>query len=455
MKRRPFLRSIGSILPFAYLPQRAKGSNERLQIAAIGVGGKGGSDFQHLARHGDVIAVCDISEKKIQYALRGRSRVAKFDDYREMFAHLGGKIDLLSVSAPDHIHAHAGQLALDLGIHLFLQTPMSHTIWEARQLQITARKKQICTQLGLQGSSSDTFRQGVEFLQAQGLGKILDVHAWTNRPLWPQSAQYSKRPSEKFSIPNGLNWDAFLGPAEDRPYHPLYQPYNWRGWQSFGTGALGDSGIHLFNLPVLGCGLQKPEKVECLLRGPVNSETYPSWAIVKYEFPGRKKGQTIPMHWYEGKIGNLSKTVTGGKNFPNLELFKGREPSASGCLIRGSKGTLYSPSIFGSKWEVYLENKWMKPQQLKSFSGALGRNGRGDSGLKDELVRAIRRGQPKSTLAGFDYGYVLTELILLGNIAMLAGGEFSWDRELGSSNRKDVNSLLTKSYRKGWEVQSA
>jgi predicted dehydrogenase len=283
----------------------------------------------------------------------------------------------------------------------------------------------------------------------------LDVHVWTNRPIWPQSAQYTKRPSEKFSIPNGLNWDAFLGPAEDRSYHPLYQPYNWRGWRSFGTGALGDSGIHLFNLPVLGCGLQKPEKVECLLRGPVNSETYPSWAIVKYEFPGQDKGQTIPMHWYEGKIGHLSNTVTGGKNFPNLELFQGREPSASGCLIRGSKGTLYSPSIYGSKWEVYLENKWMKPHQINSFSGILGRNGRGDSGLKDELVRAIRRGEPKSTLAGFDFGYEITELILLGNIAILAGGGFSWDPELGASNRNDVNNLLTKSYRKGWEVQPA
>ena len=213
MKRRPFLRSIGSILPFSYLPQRAKGSNERFQIAAIGVGGKGGSDFQHLARHGDVIAVCDISGKKIKYARRGRSQIAKFDDYREMFAHLGGKIDLLSISAPDHVHAHSAQLALDLGIHLFLQTPMAHTVWEARQLQIAARKKQICTQLGLQGSTSDLFRQGVEFLQAEGLGKILDVHVWTNRPIWPQSAQHTKRPSEKFSIPNGLNWDAFLGPA--------------------------------------------------------------------------------------------------------------------------------------------------------------------------------------------------------------------------------------------------
>ena len=343
MKRRPFLRSTLSALPFAYLPQRAKGANNRLQIAAIGVGGKGGSDFQHLARHGDVIAACDVSEKKLHYALRGNTQAAMFSDYREMLARMGDKIDLLSISAPDHIHAHAAQLALNLGIHLFLQTPMAHTIWEARQLQHSAHKREICTQLGLQGSTSDVFRQGVEYLQADRLGEILEVHVWTNRPLWPQSSHYTNRPPGKFSIPKGLNWDAFLGSAEARPYHPVYQPYNWRGWQSFGTGALGDSGIHLFNLPALGCGLVKPEKVECMFRGPVNSETYPSWAIVKYEFSGRDKRQKIPMHWYEGKIGYLSKTLPGEKNLPPLDLFMGRAPSAGGCLIRGSKGTLYSP----------------------------------------------------------------------------------------------------------------
>ena len=454
MRRRSFLGKIGGTFPYICLHPGKLAASQKLRVAAIGVGGKGGSDLQQLARHGDLVAACDISSKKINYALRDYPFAAKFSDYRKMISHMGDKIDVLGISSPDHTHAHAAQLAMNLGIHLFVQAPLAHTVWEVQQLVRGARKANICTQVGMQGWASDRFRQGVEYLQAGELGEIKEVHVWTNRPIWPQSPLITKRPDETHSVPEGLNWDCFIGPAESRPYHKIYQPYNWRGWRTFGSGALGDVGLHLLNLPVMGCGLSDVQKVNCLLQSPVNEETYQAWGIVKYEFTGPESETLIPLFWYEGRIGNLSKTATGKDNLPPVHLFLGRDRSTNGCIIRGSRGSLYSPSLFGNKWEVHLGEKWLSPEELARPTSRLARNGRGDAGMKEELVRAIRSGRPGLALANFEAVSRVNELSMLGNISLVTGGTFDWNSDQCSSNRKDVNRLVSKHYRQGWEVRS-
>lgn len=455
MNRRSFLGKIAHSWPLLSLPQKTMANSEDLQIAAIGVGGKGGSDLQHLARHGKLIAACDISKKKLDYALKNYPLAAKFSDYREMISHMGDKIDVLSISSPDHTHAHAAQLAIECGIHLFVQEPLAHTLWEVRQILKSAKEKKICTQTGLQGCASDNFRQAIEYLRCGELGLVQEVHVWTNRPIWPQSPVWTNRPSDQLPIPKDLFWDGFIGPAEMRPYHKIYQPYNWRGWRAFGSGALGDTGVHLFNLPVMGCGLTDVQQVDCLIRGPANLETFSSWGIVKYLFSRGESGTRVPMYWYEGRIGHSSYDILGKKNIPPIDLFLGRTPSPNGCLIIGSKGTLHSPSIFGTKWEVHKDRRWWQSRELTLPDSKMAKNGRGDAGMKEELVQAIRSGKEELAMANFSYSAQINELTMLGNISLLAGGEFEWDSNLYLSNRTDVNKWLTKSYREGWAVNAA
>ena len=452
MKRRSFLNVVGNTFPLLYFPSKGIAANDRLQIAAIGVGGKGGSDLQQIARHGELVAACDISDKKLNYALRKFPQAAKFSDYREMISHMGNKIDVLSISTPDHTHAHAAQLAMSQNIHLFIQTPLAHTIWEIEYLDKMAKQTKVCTQLGLQNWASDEFRMAVEYLQSGALGYIEEIHVWTNRPVWPQSPIISKRPAESQAVPGGLNWDAFIGPAEMRKFHQIYQPYNWRGWRSFGSGALGDVGPHLLSLPVSGCNLSNPHTVTSILSGPVNKETYSAWGIVKFDFDAQNQPGNIPLFWYEGRIGFLAQKSTGQVNIPSLDLFLGHAASPNGCLIRGTKGTLFSPSIHCKNWQVNLGRKWLNPTELAMPSAKFSRNGRGDAGLKDELVLAIRNGQKDLALANFRNTKSLNEIIVLGNISLLAGGKFGWDSENDISDRKDVNTLITKPYREGWEI---
>ena len=234
--RRAFIgASASAAFSFSFLPSRVFGANERLQVAGIGVGGKGKGDFDALAMHGDVVAACDIDSRRLDVSVRKHTDAVKFTDFREMISQLGDKIDVLNVSTADHSHAPATMLAMKKGIHVYVQKPMTHTVWEARQLAKYARENKICTQMGNQGTASNGLREGAEYVRAGGLGKVKEIHAWTNRPVWPQAPGIVARPSEKQDVPSHLDWDSFIGPAPMRPYHSAYTPFKWRGWLDFGT----------------------------------------------------------------------------------------------------------------------------------------------------------------------------------------------------------------------------
>ena len=202
--RRSFLGAASTVFSFNFIPSHVFGANQRLQIAGIGVGGKGRGDFDGLARHGEVVAACDIDSRRLELAVRKHPQADKFSDYREMLSELGSKIDAITVCTADHTHAPATMMAMEQGIHVYVQKPLTHTVWEARQLAVMARKKKICTQMGNQGTASDGIREGAEYLQAGGIGSVQEIHAWTNRPVWPQAPQVTKRPSEKMVPPRIL-----------------------------------------------------------------------------------------------------------------------------------------------------------------------------------------------------------------------------------------------------------
>jgi hypothetical protein len=291
-------------------------------------------------------------------------------------------------------------------------------------------------------------------------------------------------------VPSHLDWNSFIGPAPMRPYHSCYTPFKWRGWLDYGTGALGDMACHTTNLAFMGCGLTQPTKIESVNTGPINDETFPSWATVHMDFPnlmeekksgkfnkkesafsllrsmrdpryiqsakGLNKAQkTIKFHWYEGRVGNNGKENKGIKNLPPMEYFHGETPKNSGLLLIGTDGTVYSPNDYGSDWKVFKDGKWYKKDEVEKPSPTLPRNGQGDNGMKEELVKAIRENDPKIAMSNFDYAGNMTESILLGNVAMQAGGKFTWDAENLKTNRADTDQLISKLYRAGWEVDPA
>ena len=445
--RRAFLGAgASSAFAFTFLPGHVFGANERLQVAGIGVGGKGKSDFDHTASHGDVVAACDVDSRRLDVALRKHPKATKYSDYRDMLEKHGSRIDAVTVSTPDHHHAPAAMRAMELGINVYVQKPLSHTVWEARQMRLLAKEKGVCTQMGNQGTADNGLREGAEFVQKGGLGKVKDVHVWTNRPVWPQAPGITERFKDKPPVPAHIDWDSFIGPAPMRPYHPGYTPFKWRGWWDYGTGALGDMACHTANLAYMACQLTQPNHIEDAGTGPINSETFPAWSSIKMKFPAAKGRGPIDFHWYEGKV-DLKK-----KNLPPMDLFHGDRPTNSGSLIVGDKAILYSPNDYGSRWKVYMDGKWKNPNELDMPKPYIPRNGRGDGGMKEEWVKAIRANKPEIAVSNFEYSANLTEAILLGNLAMRAGGKFSWDADKLKAGSDKAQQYVTKKYRKGWEV---
>ena len=444
--RRDILKAgAASALAVNFLPSRVFGANERLAVAGIGVGGKGGSDINGASKIGDVVALCDVDSRRGGGAFGKWPKAKRFTDFRVMLDEMGKSIDACTVSTPDHSHAPAAIRAMRQGIHVYVQKPLTHTVWEARQMRLEAKKNKVCTQMGNQGTASTGMREGVEALQSGAIGQITECHVWTNRPVWPQAPGVTKAlPGQ--AVPDHIDWNSFIGPAKMRPYNSGYHPFKWRGWWDYGTGALGDMACHTANLAYMGCQLTQPTWVEPVTVGPINPETYPAWAVVKMKFPGVKgRGGEVMFHWYEGK-------QAGRKKLPPADLFHGNRPTNSGSLMVGTKGILYSPNDYGSAWKLLPPRGGNKAPEYQKVKAWLPRNNGGDDGMKREWAAAIKANKPEIALSNFDYGANLTEAILMGNIAMLVGEGFDWNpKKLTSSNQK-ATAFATKEYRKGWEI---
>lgn len=424
---------------------------EQVNIACIGVGGKGDSDSDNAAEYGNIVAICDCDEarmaakaapnpKKKDNHLRFE-KSARFTDFRKMFDELGKSIDAVTVSTPDHTHAPASVMAMRLGKHVYCQKPLTHTVYESRLMAQLAKEKKLSTQMGNQGTASDGFRTGVEMIRAGAIGTVKEVHVWTNRPIWPQAPQVMARPDKEDPIPAGLNWDTFIGPAPMRPFVAgVYHPFKWRGWWDFGTGALGDMGCHTMNMAFMALRLTHPTTIEAQA-GDVNPETHPSYATIRYEFPANGERPPVTVTWYEGKINDQ-------KNLPPLDLLHGEKPTNSGLLLVGDKGTLYSPDDYGAA-QLLLPKQQFEGYQKPEPT--LPRNGKGDSGMKAEWIAAMKGGP--EPMSHFGYAGLLTETLLLGNVAIRARKKLAWDGpNFKITNDTDANALLHRHYRQGWTL---
>jgi predicted dehydrogenase len=510
LSRRRFLQA-SSAAGLGYLFTGPAGSvakayraNDKVRIAGIGVGGKGSSDIDQAGavKVGgtavtEVVALCDIDDNFLAPKAKKWPSAKTFSDYRKLFDTMAKEIDAAVVSAPDHHHAPAGLRAMLLGKHVYVQKPLTHTVYEARIMRETAAKMKVCSQMGNQGTATDGLRRAAEFVQDGGIGKVTEAHVWTNRPVWSQAPEVIKRPPAK-PVPAHVHWEEFIGPAPMRPYaeYPpgtprtfggrkgAYHDFHWRGWMDFGTGALGDMACHTANLAYMALKLgHATGLIAESAEFADGQETYPSWAHVTMQFGERDGLPPVTWHWYEGKKPDGPMVLPPGDKFAWAKkrgedepavyfeggFWKFYEPAnkgkgkgkgrpgervvSSGSFLVGDKAVLFSPDDYGGESYIVTADKVEKltgkPQRIPSNNGF-------DQGAKDEWVNAIREGKPGIALSNFDYAGMLTETVLLGNIAIkLAGQKLDWDGpNLKFTNSDAATRLVTKEYRKGWELMA-
>ena len=441
--RRDFLKTsaaastawwVGHSLTPAFAQSRA--NIENINFACVGIEGKGSSDSQDAGKNGNVVAICDIDERRLEKAAVRFPNAKTFVDYREMYAEMGDKFDAVTVSTPDHSHAPASVGAMKLGKACFCQKPLTWSVHEAKVMKDLAAEKGIATQMGNQGTSNTGLREAVEIVRAGLLGEIKEVHVWTNRPIWPQG---TGRPTDEKEVPKGLHWDLFLGPAQERPYHDAYHPFKWRGWVDFGTGALGDMACHTANMAVMAADLFDPTWIEADSPGIFENETFPSRAKITFQFPERDRGDgqgkwaPAKMYWYDG--GNL----------PAQEIVPGEKFKGSGSILVGSEATLYSPNDYGAAFQIFKpgtneEIKIEKPEPSLPRS----------PGHFVEYANAIKGGD--KAMSDFSYAARLTGTILLGNVALRAGEKVNWDAAKFTTGNAAHDKFLHRDYREGWTL---
>jgi predicted dehydrogenase len=456
--RREFLKQtglagIGFWIAGSVTLAQSESPNDKLNFACIGVGGKGSSDTDHVGKLGTVVALCDIDDNTLDRKAEKFPKAKKYNDYRTMLEEMGKQIDAVTVSTPDHTHAPAAIMAMKMKKHVYCQKPLTHDVYEARLMRETAQKQGVCTQMGNQGTAEDKLRQMVEIIRAGAIGPVREAHVWTNRPIWPQAPGVMSRPADTPPVPKHIHWDLFLGTAPERPYalykdgKPAYHPFNWRGWWDFGTGALGDMGCHTANMPFMALKLGHPTSVaaEC---GDLNPETCPSWASVVLEFPARGDMPPVKFFWYEGQ-------KHAKKNLPPTELFKGENPTSSGSLLVGDKGILYSPHDYGAQCKLLpvkdFEGYTVPAKSLPRITDTAHPDI--DQNMKREWIAAIKANKPEIALSNFSYAGMLTEAILLGNVAIRTGKKLAWDGpNLKATNCPEADQYIKREYRKGWAI---
>jgi hypothetical protein len=451
LKRTSYAAGTAAVL-FPYVG-RVLGANDRINVACIGVGGKGDSDSNDAGKcGGNIVAICDVDTNTLDKKSKQFPNAKRYQDYRKLLEEMGKDIDAVTVSTPDHNHGSAALRAMNLGKHCFCQKPLVQTVYEARQMRKIAADKKLATQMGNQGSAETGLRRAVEVIQGGVIGKPTELHVWTNRPVWPQGLS---RPEGSDPVPANLDWDAWLGPAAERPFKKgVYHTFNWRGWYDFGTGALGDMACHTVNMPFRALKLGYPNVVECELASRVYPETFPKTSRIRFEFPEREGLPPLKFWWYDGNPDQAFKPVR-----PPVDAVKeiittmGKLPVA-GALVIGEKGKLFSPDDYGARFFVSMKGQdemvaGNNHEACKAVPESIPRS----PGHMQEWFRMMKEGTP--AYSNFDIAAYLTEIILLGCVALRLGEgvQMDWDGpNMKSTNLPDAERFVRRQDRAGWAV---
>lgn len=476
--RREFIKNAAIASSIFIVPRHVLGGvgfvapSDQLNLAAIGAGGKGASDIANASVNGRerVVALCDVDFSGSAKASVERFPKAKrYQDYREMLEK-EQDIDAVTISTPDHVHGPAASFAMERGIHVYVQKPMTHNIREARLLTEMARNNKIVSQMGNQGASNPLLNMVQNWVDSGKLGEISKVQVWTNRPVWPQGFAFPEpEPGKK---PDELNWDLWLGPAREIPYTPNLHPFSWRGWWEYGTGALGDVGCHLIDIPFRTLGLKYPTDAECSV-GSVFSKMWtpdyhpegaPASSFITLHFDETTKSKApIEMTWSDGGIRPSHPDIIpadkdiGGAN------------SANGVLIIGSKGII-STNINDSS---PLMPKLYLNDGTTDFGPETEPSEEPEYGHQRKWVDACKAGfgsdEHKALTSSFDYAGPMTETVLMGNLAIrsymlrrenskgqmefFGRRKLLWDGEnMRITNLEEANQFVGREYREGFKV---
>lgn len=407
-ERRKFIKQSGAALAaFTIVPSTVvsgfgyRAPSDKLNIAGIGVGGMGRRNLKNMNSE-NIVALCDVDWKYANRCFKDYPDAKLYKDYRKMLEEMDKDIDAVMVSTPDHTHYVSAADAMRAGKHVYVQKPLTHSVYESRMLAKIAKETRVATQMGNQGNSGEGIRLICEWIWNGEIGEVKEVHAWTNRPIWPQGLE---RPAEMVSVPDTLDWDLFLGPAPDRPYHPSYTPWNWRAWWDFGTGALGDMGCHIIDPVFKALNLGNPTSFEGS-SSQVNTESAPISETVTYYFPEREKMGNVNMppvtfKWYDG--GLMPERPAG------LESGKRMGDGGGGAMFVGSKGTLICSTYARDPYIVGRENPTVAPTLRRV-----------ETSHEMDWVRACKEKPKKRVEASSHFGYSgpLNEVVVMGNLAI-------------------------------------
>lgn len=449
LNRRAFVRtSIATLATINLVPRHVLGGpgqippSERLRVAGIGCGGMGGGDIATVSKLGaTMVALCDVDEARAAGTFNAHPQARRYKDFREMIDKEAKNIDAVTVGTPDHIHAVATMAAIRAGKHVYCQKPLTHTLRECREVTRAAKAAGVITSMGNQGHASEGSRLTNEWIQAGVIGDVREVHCWSDRAgrLWKQGIG---RPTDTPAVPATLDWNLWLGPVKERPYHPVYAPVGWRGWWDFGTGAMGDMGCHIIDHPVWALQLGPPTTVESrttldgtfLDGGKMNEETFPVAAMMYFEFPARGPLPPVRMAWYDGGLMPPAPA----------ELPAGQRLPDNGVLYIGSKGKMYHSSHGGMPQ--------LLPGSLKEAAAAVPKTMVRSPGHYEEWVEGCKSG--RQPMASFAYAGPMTETALLGVLSLRAPGtRLEWDSEqLQVKNAPELNRYVHTEYRSGWTL---
>ena len=458
--RRRFLGATAtSVAAFTLVPRQVLGGAKfvapsgKVNVAIVGVGGQGRTNVRALFAEADaqIVAVADPIEEfslerfyyrglggrkpvkaeieKHYAAKRPNFRCAEYEDFRVMFEK-EKSIDAVLCATPDHLHALVSITAMRLGKHVYCEKPLVHNIWEARRVAQVAKETGVATQMGNQGHSSETIRQTVEWLRDGVIGTVREVHAWTRAGRWGKD---SGRP-QPAPVPPGVDWDLWIGPREPRPYSPNYTPVTWRDYWAFGTGPLGDMACHNIDPAVWALDLRAPISVEACAADGMDNEVVSPASIFRYQFGPRGDLPPVKLTWYDGGLQPPRPEELGDQPF---------EGGGNGCLFLGDHGALMCAGWGGaprlipdSRMETYL-----RPAKTLRRS----------KGHHRDWLDACKGGPPASSY--FEYGTRLTELVLLGNVALRSGKKIYWDAEaMKAKNAPEADQFIKEQYRQGWEI---
>lgn len=457
------------VLGRGYIPP-----SDKMNLASIGAGGKGSSDILNAWNKGkeNVVALCDIDTNMCKEAIKKFPKAKFYKDFRKMLEEMKDEIDGVTISAPDHIHGVAAMTAMQLGIHVYVQKPLTHNIYEARQLTEGARKYKIVSQMGNQGASNPGQHQMTKWFHQDLIGKVHTVHVWTNRPVWPQGIPV---PTKKMPLPKQISasdWDLFIGPAKPVEYHPLYHPFKWRGWWNFGTGALGDMGCHLIDPPFRVLQLGYPTEVECSV-GQVFTKDWipehipegcPPSSTSQIKFAATKVNPSpVTLKWYDGGMRPFHPEIIPADE----ELGEG----ANGVMMIGEKGIM-TCGTYGRNPKVYRKGEKTLTMS-KDYNSNNAYVDMPEYGHHIHWTDACKAGfgsmKHKALTSSFDYSGPMTETVLMGNLAIRSYAlsnlnkrgrmdyygrkKLLWNgADMKVTNFEEANQFVGRSYREGWKL---